>query len=204
MSKTTPTLLQINTSLFAESGNSSALSERFVSEWRKKHPEGRVVVRDLSRSPIPHLDGARAGALFTPAEKRTAEQNAVVAESDELIAEIQSADVIVLGLPMYNFGVPSVFKAYIDHVARAGVTFRYTANGPEGLIGDRKLYVMAARGGIYQGLPADTQTGFVTSFFNFIGIRDIEFVYAEGLNISAEQKAKALETAGEAIDRLAA
>jgi FMN-dependent NADH-azoreductase len=204
MSTSQPTLLQINTSLFAESGNSSALSERFVSEWSKNHPNGRVIVRDLSRSPIPHLDGARAAALFTPADQRTPEQNAVVAESDALIAELKSADVVVLGLPMYNFGVPSVFKSYIDHVARAGVTFRYTANGPEGLIGDRKLYVMAARGGIYKDLPIDTQTGFVKTFFNFIGIRDIEFVYAEGLNIDAASKTRALEQAGEQIDRLAA
>ncbi|WP_374680023.1 FMN-dependent NADH-azoreductase [Hydrocarboniphaga effusa] len=201
---TEPTLLQINTSLFAESGNSSALSERFVSEWRKRHPNGRVIVRDLSRNPVPHLDGARAAALFTPAEQRTPEQNAVVAESDALIAELKSADVIVLGLPMYNFGVPSQLKSYLDHVARAGVTFRYTANGPEGLIGDRKLYVMAARGGIYKDLPADTQTGFVRTFFNFIGIRDVEFVYAEGLNLDAASKTRALEAAGEQIDRLAA
>lgn len=200
----TRTLLQINTSLFADKGNSSLLSQAFVAAWRMAHPDGRVIARDLAATPVPHLDAARIVALSTPAADRTPAQAAIVAESDVLIDELRSADVVVLGLPMYNFGVPSQLKAYMDHLARAGVTFRYTAKGPEGLIGDRKLYVLAARGGVHRGLPSDSQTGFVQTFFNFIGIHDIEFVYAEGLAMNAGQKARAFAEAQVEIEKLAA
>lgn len=198
------TLLKINTSLFAEAGQSSRLADHFVETWKQRHPEGRVQVRDLGSHPLPHLNAERVGAFATPAEKRTPEQQVIVAESDALIAELKSADVVVLGLPMYNFGVPSTLKSYFDHIARAGVSFRYTATGPEGLLGDRKIYVVAARGGIYQGLPQDTQTDFVRHFLAFVGIRDVEFIYAEGLNMGPEPSRKAIETATAQLDRLAA
>ncbi|HEX4913250.1 MAG TPA: NAD(P)H-dependent oxidoreductase [Vicinamibacterales bacterium] len=198
------TLLQINTSLFAENGQSSKLTQDFVQSWQARHPDGRVVVRDLAKAPLPHLDAERFGAFLAKPGARTPVQKAIVAESDALIEEIRTADVIVLGLPLYNFGVPSQLKAWIDHVARAGVSFRYTANGPQGLLGGRKLVVFAARGGKYQGTPADTQTGYVRSFFNFIGIDDIEFVYAEGLNMGDDTRRRALDAAAAQIDRLAA
>lgn len=204
MNTTTPTLLQINASLFAEAGNSSRLVERYVARWRDAHPDGRVIQRDLVARPLPHLDAARITAFATPAAQRSAGQAAVVAESDALIEELRSAQTIVLGLPMYNFGVPTQLKAWIDHIARAGVTFRYTAQGPEGLLGDRKLTVIAARGGLHQGTDRDAQTAFVTTFFNFIGIRDIDFVYAEGLNMGDERKAEAYAAAQQQIERLAA
>ncbi len=198
------TILQINTSLFSEAGNSSQLADTLVQNLRAHHADSRVVVRDLARQPLPHLDAARFTALISRPEQRTPEQQTVIDESDALITEIRSADVVVLGLPMYNFGVPSQLKAYFDHLARAGVTFRYTASGPEGLIGDRKVYVLAARGGLSRGTPADTETGFVRTFLNFLGIHDIEFIYAEGLNISADSKSTALAEATAVIERLAA
>ncbi len=198
------TLLQINTSLFGENGNSSRLARRFTAVWQAAHPEGRIVVRDLTRDPLPHLDAERIGALFSKPADRTPEQQAIVDLSDALIAELKAADVVVIGLPLYNFGIPSTLKTYFDHIARAGVSFRYTAAGPEGLIGDRKVYVLAARGGFYQGTPAETQTPFIISFLNLLGIRDIEFVYAEGLNVSSEVKERAMRHAGATIDRLAA
>lgn len=198
------TLLQINTSLFAEHGQSSKLAHEFVQAWKVRHPEGRVIVRDLAAQPLPHLDAPRFQAFLAKPEDRTPEQRAIVAESDALIDEIRAADTIVLGLPLYNFGVPSQLKAWIDHVARAGVSFRYTATGPEGLLGGRKLYVFATRGGRYLGTPADTQTGYIQTFFNFIGIRDIEFVYAEGLSMGEEPKRQALADAANQIERLAA
>ena len=197
-------LLQINTSLFAGQGQSSRLTEQFVAEWRAHHADSRVTVRDLAADAVPHLDAARFGAFTTAAEARSAEQQAVIAYSDALIAELKAADVIVLGLPLYNFGVPSQLKAYFDHVARAGVTFRYTANGPEGLLTGKKAYVFATRGGLYAGTPLDTQTNYVRDFLRFIGIADVEFVYAEGLNLSAELKATALGKAQDEIHRLAA
>jgi FMN-dependent NADH-azoreductase len=127
-----------------------------------------------------------------------------VAYSDALIDELARADVIVLGLPMYNFGVPSQLKAYFDHIARAGVTFRYTEKGPVGQLTGKKVYVFAARGGIYAGTPMDTQTSYVRDFLRFIGMVDVEFVYAEGLAISPQSKNAGLANAAAEIVRLAA
>ena len=200
----TTTLLQINTSLFSENGQSSKLAQDYVEAWRSRHPQGRVIVRDLATNPLPHLTAERFQAFLAKPEARTPEQRAIVAESDALIDELKAADQIVLGLPMYNFGIPSTLKAWIDHVARAGVTFRYTANGPEGLVADRKLTVLAARGGRYAGTPKDTQSGYVRDFFNFIGIHDIDFVYAEGMAMDEATRRNALEAAQSRIDKLAA
>lgn len=200
----TATLLQINTSLFSENGQSSKLAQDYVEAWRSRHPQGRVIVRDLATNPLPHLSAERFQAFLAKPEARTPEQRAIVAESDALIDELKAADQIVLGLPMYNFGIPSTLKAWIDHVARAGVTFRYTANGPEGLVADRKLTVLAARGGRYAGTPKDTQSGYVRDFFNFIGIRDIDFVYAEGMALDESTRREALDAAHSRIDKLAA
>lgn len=107
-----------------------------------------------------------------------------------------------MGVPMYNFGVPSVLKAYFDHIARAGITFRYTANGPVGLLEDRPVYILAARGGLYAGTANDSQTPFIRSFLGFIGLKNLHFVYAEGLNMGDNQKESSLEEAGRAIEAL--
>jgi len=197
------TLLQLNTSMFADGGQSTQLAVRFVAGWRKANPGAKVVVRDIGREPIPHLTAERFGAFLSKPEDRTDEQRAIVAFSDTLIDEIKRADVIVMGLPMYNFGVPSSLKAYFDHIARAGVTFRYTAQGPEGLLSGKRVYVFATRGGAYAGTPLDTQSRYVGDFLRFIGIDDVEFVYAEGLNMGGERKETALQVAHEAIDRIA-
>lgn len=153
---------------------------------------------------MPHLDGAGFQAFLTPAVERTAEQAAKVAYSDTLISELQEADVLVIGLPMYNLGIPSTLKAWIDHVARAGVTFRYTANGPQGLLAGKKAYVFATRGGRYAGTAFDTQTDFVRNFLGFIGIGEVEFVYAEGLNMGEESKTAGLAGAHAELARIAA
>ena len=121
-----------------------------------------------------------------------------------LISEVVDADVIVMGVPMYNFGVPSVLKAYFDHIARAGITFRYTASGPVGLLEDRPVYILAARGGLYAGTPNDSQTPFIRSFLGFIGLKDVHFVYAEGLNMGDDKKENSLQEAGRAIETLTA
>ena len=198
------TLLKINASLFSTNGQSSQLAERFAAAWQASHPGARVVERDLTTHPVPHLDAARFTAFLVQPEARSAEQQAVVAFSDALIAELRAADVIVLGLPMYNFGIPSQLKAYFDHLARAGVTFRYTANGPEGLVTGKKAYVLAARGGVYAGTPKDSQTAYVRDFLGFIGITDVEFVYAEGLNMGDESKSAALAKAHQSLAALTA
>lgn len=199
-----PTLLQIKSSLFSDSGQSSRLADRFVAAWRRANPDGRVVVRDLARAPLPHLDAMRFGAFIAKPDERTEQQRAIVAQSDALIAELQQAEVVVLGVPMYNFGVPSTLKAYFDHVARAGVTFRYTDQGPVGLLTGKKVFVFAARGGRYAGTTRDTQTGFLREFLAFVGMTDIEFVYAEGMAINETARDQALAAAHEAIERLTA
>lgn len=194
------TLLQIKASLFGEQGQSSQLAERFVARWREAHPDGRVLLRDLAANPVPHLTASRFQGFFADPEQRSAEQVEATRESDALIAELKQADVVVLGLPMYNFGLPSTLKAYFDHVARAGVSFRYTANGAEGLIGDKPVYVFATRGGSYQGTALDTQTPMVRTFLGFLGMTDVRFVYAEGLARSGDGPQQALQAAAREID----
>lgn len=197
-------LLQINASINNGNGQSSLLANRFVAAFRSSHPEARIVVRDVAAQPVPHLDGERFAAFITAAERRSAAQNAAVAYSDALIDELKQADLVVLGLPMYNFGIPSQLKAYFDHIARAGVTFRYSEQGPVGLLTGKRALVFAARGGIYAGSPLDTQTGYVRDILRFIGLSDVEFVYAEGLNISPQSKEAGLAKAAAEIGRLAA
>jgi FMN-dependent NADH-azoreductase len=199
------TLLQINASINDHNGQSSQLANQFVAAFRTRIPNAKIVLRNVAAAePVPHLNAERFGAFITKAEERNAEQHAVVAYSDALIDELKKADVIVLGLPMYNFGVPSQLKAYFDHVARAGVTFKYTDKGPVGQLTGKKVYVFAARGGQYVGTPLDTQTSYVRDFLRFLGMADVEFVYAEGLAISPQSKEEGLAKAVAEIARLAA
>ncbi|CAA0104717.1 FMN-dependent NADH-azoreductase [Zhongshania aliphaticivorans] len=179
-------ILHINSSLFGNDGKSSQMANEFVQALRNKLEESALISRDLNAKPLPHLDGERFTAFTTPAEQRSDEQKHIVAESDQLIKELRDADILVLGIPLYNLGVPSTFKAYIDHIARAGETFRYTANGPEGLLNNKKVYVFAARGGQYQDTPLDTQTPYLRHIFGLMGLQDIEFIYAEGLNMGPD------------------
>ncbi len=194
------TLLQINSSIFGDNGNSSTLSNEFAKNWLAQHPEGKIVVRDLAKDPVPHLDGARASAMFTPAEQRTAEQQAFVDFSDSLIAELKNADAVVIGVPLYNFGIPSTLKSYFDQLARAGVTFKYTETGPVGLFEDKPVHLIAARGGFHKGTASDSQTAYLNSFLNFLGFKSLHYIYAEGMNI-ANAKDKSLTHAREQIEQ---
>jgi FMN-dependent NADH-azoreductase len=191
------TLLYIQSSIHSDAGASSALARTFVDQWRADHPNGRVIERDLARDPVPHLDAERFGAFIAPAEARTTAQQAIVDASDRLIEELRHADTLVLGLPLYNFGVPSTLKAYFDHVARAGVTFRYTQTGSVGLLSGKEAYVFATRGGIYHG--ADVQPQYVRNFLNFLGIEPVRFVFAEGLALGEASKQQSLAQARLAI-----
>jgi FMN-dependent NADH-azoreductase len=193
------TILQLNTSILSNEGQSTRLATELVESLGAAD----VVVRDLARNPVPHLDDERFGAFITPNEKRTEKQKLLVAYSDQLIEEIRRADTLVLGLPMYNFGVPSTLKAWFDQIARAGVTFRYTEKGPVGLLTGKKAYVIATRGGYYAGTANDTQSAYVRSFLAFLGITDVEFVYAEGLAIGEASKAESLAKARATIQQLA-
>ena len=195
-------LLQINASLFADGGQSSQLANQFVSAWRSNNPSAQVKQHHLANEPVPHLTAERFQAFLSKPETRTAEQQAVIDYSDAFINELRAADVIVLGLPMYNFGVPSMLKAYFDHIGRAGVTFKYTDKGPVGLLTGKKAYVFAARGGVYLGTPKDTQSAYIRDFLAFIGITDVEFVYAEGLNMGDAPKQASLAQAQNEVRQL--
>ncbi|MDX9967993.1 MAG: NAD(P)H-dependent oxidoreductase [Hydrogenophaga sp.] len=188
-------ILQINASARREGANSTKLADQITGRLKASHPEAPLTVRDLATTPVTVLDEAALGALFTPAEQRSAEQAAVVAEYDALIAEIQAHDTIVLGVPMYNFGVPVQLKAWIDAIARAGVTFRYTENGPEGLLKGKTVYVALARGGLYRGTANDSQVPYLKTVLGFVGLTDVRFIYAEGLNMGPEAAAKGFEQA---------
>ena len=199
------TLLQINSSINNGDGQSSRLANQFVAAFHESNPKATIVVRDVAAAePVPHLNAERFGAFITKPDDRSAAQRAVVAYSDTLINELKQADVIVLGLPMYNFGVPSQLKAYFDHIARIGETFEYTEKGPVGKLTGKKVYVFAARGGVYEGTPMDTQTSYVRDFLRFIGMSDVEFIYAEGLNMGPQSKQTAIAKAEAEIARIAA
>ncbi|WP_043754770.1 FMN-dependent NADH-azoreductase [Imhoffiella purpurea] len=197
-------ILHIDSSLFSDKGVSSTLAGDYVAGLMERDPELRVVHRDLGRDPVPHLDAIRLGAISTPEAGRTPEQARIAEEAEAMIREIQEADLLVVGVPMYNFGIPSVLKSWFDHVARAGVTFRYTAEGPEGLLEGKRAVIVTSRGGLHRGQPTDTQTGYLTTILGFVGITDVEFVYAEGLNLGEEARASALDSAKKDIERLLA
>ncbi|SFG59354.1 FMN-dependent NADH-azoreductase [Neptunomonas qingdaonensis] len=177
------TLLHIKSSIFGDGGKSSQLAVDFIKKWQKIEPQGQVVIRDLINNATPHLDADIVTALMTVEADRSTAQQAVATHSDQLINEIRQADLIVIGVPMYNFGIPSQMKAYLDQLARAGVTFKYTDQGPIGLLEDKPVYLFATRGGLYRDSGADFQIPFMTQFLNFIGLKNIDIIYAEGLNM---------------------
>jgi len=193
-------ILQINSSARRDASHSTRLASRVVERMRETTPESTLTVRDLNNAPHPVLDEAALGALFTPAGQRTPEQAARVALDDALIAEIQAADVVVLGVPMYNFGVPAQLKNWIDAISRAGVTFRYTEKGPEGLLKGKKVYVALTRGGQYRNTPSDTQVPYLKTIFTFLGLTDVQFVYAEGLAMGADAERNGIASAHEQIE----
>ncbi|CAB3803024.1 FMN-dependent NADH-azoreductase [Paraburkholderia ultramafica] len=193
------TILQINSAARSQGATSTLLVNELTAKLQQSNPGAQVVARNLQAEPLPHLDDSILGAFFTPADKRTAEQAAIAARSDALIAELQAADIVVIGAPLYNFGVSSQLKTYFDFIARAGSTFQYTANGSEGLVKGKQVYVVAARGGKYLDTPTDSQTPFLKTFLGFLGMTDVTFVYAEGLAMGPEAASAGLAEAREAI-----
>ena len=195
-------ILQINASARSEGGNSTRLANSITAHLKSHHPEAEVEVRDLARNPLPFLDEAGVTALFTPADQRTPEQIARIAQDEAMIARVQAANVLVLGVPMYNFGVSVQLKSFIDSIARAGITFRYTESGPEGLLKGKRVYVACARGGVYRDTPADSQTPYLRQVLGFLGMTDVEFIYAEGMNMGPESAEKSFAAAEAAIANL--
>jgi FMN-dependent NADH-azoreductase len=201
------TLLHINSSVRNEGSISRQLSAEFLGKWKAAEPGAKIVERDLAASPLPHLTEETLGAFFTPAEKRAPEQVRAAQLSDQLIAELAAADVILIGAPMYNFSVSSGLKAWIDHVARAGLTFKYTESGPVGLLQGKKVYVFTSRGGVYSEGPAksmDFHETYLRGVLGFIGLTDVTFVHTEGLAMGEDAAAKAVSHTRTAIDALVA
>ncbi|MBY6205601.1 NAD(P)H-dependent oxidoreductase [Halomonas denitrificans] len=196
--------LLVTSSLSGEAGTSSALARDYLDRLATRGPDLRITHRDLAGDPPPHLDAETFAAFGTSPDERSAVQRERVAWSDAAIAELRAADLVVVAAPMYNFGVPSALKAWMDHVARAGITFRYTDRGPQGLLTGRRAVVVSTRGGRYAGTAADSQTPFIETFLGFLGLGPIEFVHAEGLAMGEDHAAAALESAQRDLERLAA
>jgi FMN-dependent NADH-azoreductase len=179
-------ILQIIASARGAASYSTRLSQGIIDKLLAAQPGSTVVVRDVAAQPFPHLEEAHLQAYFTPAEGRSPEQQEAVRHSDEAIAQIQAADVIVIGVPFYNFSIPSSLKAWLDHLTRAGITFRYTAAGPEGLIKGKKVYLAVASGGVYSEgpmQPRDFAVPYLRTLLGFLGLSDVTVARAEGVKM---------------------
>jgi FMN-dependent NADH-azoreductase len=197
-------ILQINSSARSVGSESTRLADSIVAKLKAANPQAQVTRRDLASEPHPAIDEAALGALFTPAEQRSAGQAARVALDDALIAQVLAADVIVIGAPMYNFGMTVQLKSWFDAIARAGVTFRYSASGPEGLVKNKKVYVTLARGGVHRGGETDSQVPHLKTLLGFLGMTDVTFVYSEGHGMGPEAVAKAQAQADAIIEEVLA
>ncbi|KAJ9458569.1 FMN-dependent NADH-azoreductase [Diplonema papillatum] len=186
-----PALLVLKSSLNGANSKSNALVNDFVKQWQAKNSSGSVTTRDLGADALPHLTAAEMGSWMTEPEKRTAEQKKAVKLSDDLIKELKAASTVVVGMPMYNFMVPSTFKTWLDRVVRAGQTFKYTATGPAPLLDPKKVYILCSRGGLYAGTPNDVQTPYLKAILGLVGQTDLTFVYAEGMSTGGAEQALA-------------
>lgn len=180
-------ILRIDASARREGSVSRDLTSQIINRF-----DASVTTRDLAAS-LPLIDEAWVVANFTPADQRTADQIATLALSYTLIAEVQAADTLVIGLPIYNFGVPAALKAWIDMIARAGVTFRYSENGPEGLLQGKRAIIAVASGGTEAGSEIDFATGYIRHVLGFIGITDVTLITADRLMINAEATLKSAQ-----------
>jgi FMN-dependent NADH-azoreductase len=201
------TLLYINSSVRNEGSISRQVTGEFINKWKAVRPGDNVIERDLAAQPLPHLNEETLGAFFTPTEQRSAAQSQAARLSDDAVAQLVSADVIVIGAPMYNFSVSSGLKAWIDHVARAGLTFKYTESGPVGLLQGKKVYVFTSRGGVYSEGPAkslDFHETYLRGVLGFLGLTDVTFIHTEGLAMGEDAVASAIANTRNAMDALVA
>jgi FMN-dependent NADH-azoreductase len=190
------TILVVTSSALGEASVSSGLVRNTITELRRKHPDAQLVLRDLGADPVPHLTIDAATAMR--AEPANLAQEEARKLSDELIAELKAADIMVFGVPMYNFGIPSTLKAWFDYILRAGVTFRYTENGPEGLLTGKRAMVVLTRGGLYSEGPAstmDAQEPHLSTLLGFVGMTDVTVIRAERLAMGPEPREHSIEPA---------
>ncbi|WP_345827586.1 FMN-dependent NADH-azoreductase [Erwinia sp. HDF1-3R] len=195
-------VLVLKSSILAGYSQSNQLADHFVEEWKAAHGSDTITIRDLAANPIPVLDGELVGALRPSDAALTPRQQEALSLSDELIAELKAHDTIVIAAPMYNFNIPTQLKNYFDLVARAGVTFRYSENGPEGLVTGKKVVVISSRGGIHKDTPSDLLTPYLKLFLGFLGMSDVKFVFAEGIAYGPEVATKATTDAKAVLEEL--
>lgn len=195
-------VLVLKSSILADYSQSSQLADFYVEQAKAKAQGKEVTVRDLAANPIPVLDGELVGAMRPSEAPLSPRQQEALDLSDKLIAELQAHDEVVIAAPMYNFNIPTQLKNYFDLIARAGVTFRYTEAGPEGLVKGKKAVVISSRGGIHKDTPTDLLTPYVKLFLGFIGITDVEFVFAEGIAYGPEVASKATAEAKDALKQI--
>jgi FMN-dependent NADH-azoreductase len=188
-------VLVIESSARQQGSVSRQLTEQFIQQWQTAYPGDQVTVRDLALEPVPHLDSSLLGGWMTPVEQQTEAEQAALLRSNRLTDELLAADVLVLAAPMYNFAIPSTLKAWLDHVLRAGVTFKYTETGPQGLLRGKRAFVLTARGGIYAGSGLDHQEPYLRQVLGFIGIHEVSFIHAEGQGMAGEVAAHGLTQA---------
>ena len=196
-------VLSIESTARQQGSFSRQLTRQFISQWQAVRPGDQVTVRDLALNPVPHLDANLLGGWMKPEAQRSADEQASLKRSDELTDEVLGADVLVLAAPMYNFAIPSTLKAWLDHVLRAGVTFKYTETGPQGLLTGKKAHVLTARGGLYAGSTTDHQEPYLRQVMAFIGIHDVTFIHAEGMNLGGDFQDKGLKQAKAKLSAIA-
>ncbi|TAU83292.1 FMN-dependent NADH-azoreductase [Rhizobium leguminosarum] len=185
---------------------STPIAVDLAEKLKNQNPGSVVVRRDLAATPLPHIDDLFTGAIRKPAEARTAEETAAVKTSDELVNELLAADTIVISTGLINFNIYSSLKTWIDNVARAGLTFKYTESGPVGLATGKKVYVVLASGGVYSQGPAaalNHAVPYLKSVLGFLGISDIETIYVEGLAFGPEAAEKAIDAAKSRVQEIA-
>ena len=201
-------LLHIDSGILGTASVSRQLSANAVAEWRTQHPNTEVVYRDLVAQPLTHLTGEQLFAAAADASQQSPEMRSILAESEKVLQEFLGADIVVIGTPMYNFSIPSQLKAWIDRIAIKGKTFAYTEQGPKGLAGGKTVIIASARGGVYGATSPvaawDHQEAYLKAVFGFLGVTDLRFLRAEGLNMSPEQKEKAIHEANGSVANLVA
>ena len=195
-------VLHIDSSILGDNSASRQLSRAVVNAWQAADPDLNVSYRDLAAEAIDHFSAATLVAAGTAAELRDAAQQHEAQLSADTLAQFLAADAVVIGAPMYNFTIPVQLKSWFDAIARNGVTFRYTANGPEGQLKGKTAYVALARGGRYRDTALDSQVPLIRTFLGFLGITDVHFIYAEGLNMGPEATAQGFAEAEAEIARL--
>ncbi|MBI6550798.1 FMN-dependent NADH-azoreductase [Xenorhabdus lircayensis] len=195
-------VLILKSSILDKYSNSNKMVDYFIEKWLNENSENNITIRDLAKSPVPTLDNELLDAICKNDVELTERQKKALDLSNSLILELKEHDLIVIAAPMYNFHIPTQLKNYFDFVIRAGITFCYTELGSQGLIEGKKAIILTTRGGIYKDTPSDLLTPYMNLILNFIGIKEIEFIFSEGLALGNESVIQSQNSAYKTIDNI--